>query len=250
MVIENFIGPSNTLASRNAAPDQSVNVYEEVVPPGVGKGKTWLRSAPGLTPFASISGSTGTSTEVWAQDGRMFAIVGDMFVEVFVDGTWISYGTVATSIEIVPSFSSNGTAGHQIFITSGLNGYIFDTIANTLTLIADVDFPQGEAQFGEFMDGYFIVLIHDSRAFQISALENGLSWDALDVAERSEGSDNLTSMRRSHREIWLLGTKTGEVWYDNGDADFPFAPIQGVFIEQGCPLPGVLNRIANTVIWS
>jgi len=55
-------------------------------------------------------------------------------------------------------------------------------------------------------------------------------------------------MRRSHREIWLMGSQTGEVWYDNGDPDFPFAPIQGVFIEQGGKT-STLQRIANSVIW-
>src|SRR5215469_18794550 len=103
---------------------------------------------------------------------------------------------------------------------------------------------------GEFMDGYFLVLINNSRAFQISALEDGTSWDPLDVGERSEGSDNVQAMKRNHREIWFMGTKTTEVWYDSGDPDFPFAPIQGVFIEQGCAGSGfTLQRLDNTLIW-
>jgi len=248
MVVDNFIGPSNTLAAITAAADRTINMYEEVVAPGVGKGQTWLRNAPGLEVFASLAGS-GVNVELFYQDDRAFAVCGDSFYELFIDGSSTNHGTVATLTGITPTMCSNGTAGHQIFITSGLNGYIFDTVADTLTLIADIDFPQGEAIAGEFMDGYFLVLIYQSRAFQISALEDGTDWDGLDIAERSEGSDNLVAMRRSHREIWFLGSQTGEIWYDNGDPDFPFAPIQGVFLEQGCSNVAVLQRIGNTVMW-
>ena len=249
MVVENFIGPSNTLAAISAAADRTINMYEELVEPGFsGKGKTWLRNAPGLSVFASIAGS-GVSVEMWAQNDRAFAIAGGSFYEVMSDGSSTNHGSVATMTGIVPTMCSNGTAGGQVFITSGLNGYIFNLTTDTLTLIADVDFPQGEALAGEFMDGYFLVLKYQSRAFQISALEDGTSWDGLDIAERSEASDNLVAMRRSHREIWLLGEQTGEVWFDNGDPDFPFAPVQGVFIEQGASSTACLQRIGNTVMW-
>ena len=77
----------------------------------------------------------------------------------------------------------------------------------------------------------------DSRTFAFSDLEDGTVWAALDVNERSEASDNIVAMVRSHREIWLLGSQTSEVWFDQGDPLNPFAPIQGVFVEQGCAAP-------------
>jgi len=247
MIVENFIGPSNTLAAITASADRTINMYEELVDPGVAKGKTWLAPAPGLAVFSTLGG-TGMSVELFYQNARVFAVAGEAFFEIFSDGSNTNYGAVASVSGITPTMCSNGTAGHQVFITSGLNGYIFDINTNVLTLIADTDFPQGSALEGEFMDGYFLVLINESRAFQISALEDGTDWDGLDIAERSEASDNLIAMRRSHREIWFMGNQTGEVWYDNGDPDFPFAPIQGVFIEQGGKT-STLQRIANSVIW-
>ncbi len=93
-----------------------------------------------------------------------------------------------------------------------------------------------------------VVLVVDSRQFQISALEDFTSWDSLDVAQRSEGSDNLVGVIRNHRELWFPGTKTGEVWYDSGDALFPFAPVPGVFLEYGAASAS-LCRVANTIAW-
>ncbi len=37
-----------------------------------------------------------------------------------------------------------------------------------------------------------------------------------------------------HREIWLLGQKTSEVWFNSGAADFTFQILPGVFVEHGC----------------
>lgn len=248
-VVPSFIGPSNTAWALNVMADRTINAYEESTEPGNGKAPRVLRKAPGLSVFANTGGSGVNVPDVFAQDGRMWAVSGNNFLELFSDGSWTVYGTVSTLPNIVPTMCSNGTAGHQVFLTSGLNGYIFDTIANTLTLIADIDFPQGEALAGEFMDGYFLVLIYQSRRYQISALFDGTDWDGLDVAERSEGSDNLVDMVRNHREMWFPGSKTGEVWYDNGDPDFPFAPVQGVFLEQGAAASFTMKRVGNTVVW-
>ncbi len=250
MVVENFIGPSNTEAAITAAPDRTINMYEELVDPGFsGKGKTWLRAAPGLSIYSSLGGPGIEVSCLFSQNDRTFAVAGDTCYEIYEDGTPVNYGTVATDPRVPVTMCSNGSAGGQIFITSGLNGYIFNLNTNTLTLIADIDFPQGEAVMSEFMDGYFLVAIAESRAFQISALEDGTSWDALDIAERSEASDDLRAIKRSHREIWVLGELTGEVWYDSGDPLFPFAPVQGVFIEIGCWSAFSVQRIGNTVMW-
>ena len=78
---------------------------------------------------------------------------------------------------------------------------------------------------GAFCDGYFLVLDGDDNSWQISALEDGTSWDGLDIAQVSTSSDRVVSLAVSHRQVWLFGTKTTQVWYNSGNADFPFEPI-------------------------
>lgn len=248
VVVRGAIGPSNTLRLINADADRSINWYVRTTRPGSSaKVEAYDAPTPGMTPFAILTDTPVTC--LFYQDGRAFAVAGSTFYEVFAGGTYTAYGAVATAAGIAPTICSNGTAGGQLFITAGLNGYIFDLNTNVLTLIADADFPQGTALMGEFMDGYFLVLVYNSRRFQISALEDGTTWDALDVFERSEGSDNVQAMVRVHREIWFPGSLTGEVWYDSGDALTPFQPMQGVFIEQGCANGFTAIRLANTLYW-
>lgn len=241
------VGPSNVLSSVNADAENSIDLYVESTKPGLGKVQFFLRKRAGMRSRWAI-GSTGVKC-LFNQDGRTFAVAGTVFAELFFTApdtyTATIWGSVATD-PFAPTICSNGSAGNQLFITSGLNGYIFDLTLNSLTLIADVNFPNGYALCGEFMDGYFIVSVINTRRFQISALEDGTSWDGLDQAERSIGSDQITGIKRSGRTLVVFGSLTSEVWYDTGDASFPFAPIQGVFLEVGCSAFATIVRLDNS----
>ncbi len=183
---------------------------------------------------------------------RCFAVSGEIFGEVFTDGTITEYpGTPITddSDHTPISWATNGSAGGQVMLTGGLDGYIFDLDTNTLVEITDMDFPSGQAAMCEFLDGYFFVLVVDSRRWQISALEDGLSWDGLDVAERSIAPDNIVTMIRRERNMAFFGNQTSEFWYNTGDALFPFAPSQGVLVEQGSAARFGCCRCDDTLIF-
>jgi hypothetical protein len=154
------------------------------------------------------------------------------------------------------TISSNGSAGHQLFITSGGQGYIFDLVANTLTQITDPDFLT-PCLMGGFCDGYFVSLAAKSatpsatasHAFQISDLEDGTSWNGLDIAQVSQSSDELRAMKVSQRNIWLFGSKTTSVWADIGTANFPFAPVPGALLQYGIAAAYCADEIDNSLFW-
>lgn len=238
-----LVGPSNTLLSPNADVEETINFYVEPTAPGTGKVPAYLVGTPGLVKWLVLPDSPVRGE--FEQDGRAVVVAGTSYFEIFTGQTATFYGSVATDSNLV-TFASNGSAGHQLANTSGGLFYIFDLIANTLTPVTTGIEP---VTMVEFMDGYFLVNKTDSRTFAFSALEDGTSWDPLDVNERSEASDNIVAIVRSHREIWILGSQTTEVWYDQGDALNPFAPIQGVFIEQGCAAAFTAQRIDNSIMW-
>jgi hypothetical protein len=51
-----------------------------------------------------------------------------------------------------------------------------------------------------------------------------------------------------HREIWLFGNNTTEIWINIGDPDFPFQRIQGAFLEIGCAAPYSVAKADNSLI--
>ncbi len=250
--VPGFVGPSNVGASSTADPEETINLFLETVSPGnVKVANPYLRGTPGLRPWLNLPTSPVTALFFSpATLDRAFAVAGDTFYEVLptVPATYTAYTPSLEVLDYPPSICSNGTAGNQLFLVTGDLGYIFDLNANTLTQITDPGFPE-RVRMGEFMDGYFFALVTETRKFQISALEDGTSWDALDVAERSEASDDISALIRNHRVICLLGRKTSEFWYDNGDPLFPFAPTSGEFMESGCVAPFSARRLENTLFW-
>jgi hypothetical protein len=149
------------------------------------------------------------------------------------------------------TISSNGSDGRQLFIVSNGDGFIFNLDTNLFTaldLATAPDFPR-PCVMGAFVDGYFLALQAASDRFQISALENGLLWDPLDVALVSHTTGIVRALVPVHREVWLLGTATTTVWADIGDPDFPFAPIPGAFIEQGIGARFGWTQVDNSLVW-
>jgi hypothetical protein len=52
-----------------------------------------------------------------------------------------------------------------------------------------------------------------------------------------------------HREAWLFGSDSVEVWYDAGGVDFPLVRIQGAFNEIGCAAPFSVAKLDNSLFW-
>ncbi len=135
--------------------------------------------------------------------------------------------------------------GDQVMIVDGPNGYIYD--GTTFAKISDADFPGGTHVAD--IDGYFVVNKPDSDQFHISALRDGKTWAAADFARKERHSDYIEALIVDHRELWLLGEHTTEIWYNTGNTDFPFEPVSNGFIEWGIAAPHSLQKMDNGIVW-
>ena len=248
MRFPSFVGPSYVNRSVNVDAERTINLYPEVVDGGAtGKNRVILRGTPGLQAFASLT--TGPVRCLWAMDGRAFAVGPSTFYEVFAGGTVVSRGAVEPDGRPA-TISSSGTESYQLLVTSGGQGYIYDLKRDTLTRIADRDFPRPVVS-GLFLDSYFIGLKGQSRQFCWSTQLDGLGWNGADVAETQVSADNLLAMASSHRELWLFGSYVTHVWVLSADTSSQnvFVPVSGVFIEHGCLAPYSIVNMDNTLYW-
>lgn len=258
----NFLAGSNPLQPPNVDISRSINCFPEITQP-TGKANPSLLSVPGRHVATVIAATTtGTlftdgsaSPGVYITNiGRVFGVSGTVFYEVVSIGGMIAsttWGTVAASTAPgqQTTICSNGDSGHQLFIVSGGFGYIFNLQTNAFTTISGVTtgFPAGSAGCGVFLDDYFIVLDYTNSTFQLSGLADGLTWDPLDVAQRSDASDRLTSLYVYRNELWLFGSLTTEVWYDSGAAGFPFQRVQGSLMQIGTVWPWSIQVLDNAI---
>jgi Phage stabilisation protein len=241
-----FIGPTYQTQSTKVGVERLVNLYVEVTEAPDEPTQATYYGTPGLERLTTLAGGAGRG--IFAQDGRCWAVAGQVLYELeyppggAVTGT--ARGTVAND-GLPVTFASNGIAGHQLFVVSGGNGYILDLNTDAFSPIT-VNFP-ADCLMGAFVDGYFLALWADH--FQISALEDGLTWNAADTARPSISSDHLRALIVNHREVWLFGEQSTEVWYNAGTGTFPFAPIPGVFIDMGITPRAAVTRFDNAIAW-
>lgn len=107
----------------------------------------------------------------------------------------------------------------------------------------------GAPVLGAYSDGFFLLLLDSFQKWRISGLLDGLTWDDADVAQVSEIPDDLVSLLVDHREAWMFGRTKTVVYYNSGNPDFPFEPVNGGFIEQGCDAARSPIRMDNSIFW-
>ncbi len=225
-----FVGPSNRLASVNADSERLINWFQEATAPGTGKNREWLMPRPGTYPDIVLN--AGPVRALFYQDGRGFAVGGTDLYEIYETQTARYAGFMGPVDGVNATISTNGTAGHQLFVTNAGTGFIYDLITNTLTGIGSPNFLT-PTSMGAFCDGYFLSLQRNSRTWQFSALEDGTAWSALDVNQVSTSSDNILALVVVNRDIWLFGSKTYQVWTNVGDPNTPFQPLPGSLRQMG-----------------
>ena len=238
-----ILGSSYVARSVNAADNRMVNLFPEVIPEG-GKEAAFLSRCPGLEYLQTVG--TGPIRGLWAHqtNGTDFYVVSG--VQVFklnsLTGTPTLLGTVSGTGPV--SIADNGT---QIFFACNGPSYIYNEVTNVFQQITDPDFP-GAVTVG-YLDGYFVFTEPDSQRVWVTSIFEGTQIDALDFASAEGSPDGLVGLIVDHREAWLFGTDSVEVWYDAGLADFPLARIQGAFNEIGCVATFSIAKLDNGLFW-
>ena len=264
------LGSSYVVRSVNAADNRCVNLFPEIIPEG-GKEPAYLQRCPGLVLKTTIG--TGPIRGLYSLGAYLYVVSGDKLYRLNSDfeiselaqsallkesgdfvllesgerilleavGTsWI--GTISGSGPV--SMADNGT---QIFIAANPDGYIYNVSTEAFAQITDEDFP-GAVTVG-YLDGYFVFNEPDSQRVWVTSLLDGTSIDPLDFASAEGSPDGLVSLIIDHREAWLFGTNSVEVWYNSGEADFPLSRIQGAYNEVGCIAPYSVAKMDNRVFW-
>ena len=184
----------------------------------------------GAVVTGSISGTTLTVSAVTS---------GTLYVGQTVQGTGITANTMITAL-------GTGTGGTGTYTVS-----TSQTVAS-ITIYA-LNFAQMPISDGAFtgantvdiVDNYFVYNRPGSQQWGAS---NALSPISIGTSFSSkDGSpDNLVALIVDHREVYLLGEASSEVWVDVGAAQFPFQRIPGTSTQHGIAAPFSVARFGNS----
>jgi hypothetical protein len=242
-----FVGPAYEARSVRLSAQRCVNLYLETAPQG-GKAPAMLVPTPGLRLFSTMP--TGNSVQgMLNANGTLYVVAGGRIYVAAPDGSALYVGAIGNPTDPV-GMAFNGT---QLCIVDGYGGYIVNTAVlpgsgTSLTQITDPDFPNGVTQVA-YLDGYFIVGANGTGRFWISASYNGLSWNGLDFGVAEGAADGIIGLIVDHRELWLIGSSSAEVWTNTGAASFPIERLPNAFIEHGIAAGRSLAKLDNTVFW-
>jgi len=236
-----FIGGSYTARSKNLNAEACINLYPEVGSPN-SKNVAMLVGTPGKRLWATVG--TGPIRGVLRISKSVAVVVSGS--EVYTVDT-SAVATLRGVITIGTTPVGLATNGQQMMlVTGGPEGYVLNVSTYAFSQIADSDFTGADTV--QFVDGYFVFNKRNTGQFQITSLY-GTDVDPLDFATAEGSPDLLLSLLVDHREIWMFGETSTEVFFNSGNPDFPFERINGAFIEQGCAAKFSPAKLDNTVYW-
>jgi hypothetical protein len=242
-----FASQSYRSESLPLSAQRCTNLYPELLPPGA-KVPLALFGTPGLKLHATlgigpIRGMIRMDCHCAPGAGNLFVVSGPSLFRLSSNGDVLNMGAITGT-----GFVQMATNGTQIAILAGTEETdLYIATVSTLTQVTDADYPGATSV--AFLDGYFLFTETNSGRFFISGSYDGTAFDALEFATAEGDPDNLVGIIVDHREAWLFGAGTIEVWYNSGAADFPFERASGAFIERGTIALRSISKLDNSVFW-
>lgn len=184
---------------------------------------------PGLTKLAA-PGVSGRGRGLYTDStGNLYAVVGANVY--YVTPTWTM--TLLGSIVNGPNPVSMIDNGNTVVLVDGsAAGYQINIQMKGFSSI-----PIGGGFYGADRVDYvdtFLLFNRPGTNQWYYALSNTIGFNSLNIAAKTGYPDLLMGVAVMHRDVWLIGQKTTEIWYNSGAADFTFQIFPGAFVEHGC----------------
>ena len=221
---------------------ECTNWFVNIVQSG-GLSQRTLFGTPGISQLTTTG--EGLISEAnrgsWVKNGIPYFVNGETLYRLarsIVAGletfTAISLGTITGTGRV--SMASNDT--QLMVLVPGGNGYIYNEAAGTpFQQITDLDFDaNGNPQAVVFIDGYFACTT-DTKKWIVSALNDGLSWGALDFGTAESDPDAVVAPIVLNNQIYITGIETTEGFVNvPSGSGFPFQR-NNIFLDKGCLAP-------------
>lgn len=256
-----FVGASYSATNAEQDRQESINWFVEKSTDGKSKTPNALLGVPGLSPILTTAASATAGGEVrgcWVLPGGQRAVVvcgssvGIMTMTVPATQTTraqFSYailGTIGTNSGRVV-IRDNGIGGY-VMLADGVANYLINLSTLALSTIADAGFVA--AQRLAFIDGWLIGNRPGTNEFFTnSAVPYTTTFGSTFFARKDSSSDYLVTLFELNRELWLVGERSYELWYNAGGANFSFSRIPGINGGIGCAAVHSIASTGKSLCW-
>jgi len=242
----NFTGQiAGTVLSATVVNSGTISVGEYVYGVGVTAGTTITASNPFTSTGSSIAVTTGILTIGVLTSGTIS--VGQVLTGTNVtagtritsnisgSGTGSTWNTTQTTAAASTAISgqsytvsaSQTIASEQMYTAVGASLYALNW---TVLPSSDGAFTGGETC--DIVDNYFVYNRPSSQQWGASGVLSPISG-STSFSSKDGSPDNLVALIVDHREVYLMGEASSEVWTDIGAVPFPFSRIPGTNTQHG-----------------
>ena len=193
--------------------------------------ETMNSAAVGAVVTATIAGSILTVSAVAS---------GTLHVGQTIQGAGVTLGTIITAL-------GTGTGGVGTYTLS-----VASTVAVGVTMyglnfsvLPSTDGAFSGANTVDIIDNYFVYNNPTTQQWGASDLLSPISPNTS-YSLKDGAPDDLVALIVDHREVYLMGEISSEVWTDVGTVPFPFQRIPGTSTQHGIAAPFSLYRLGNS----
>lgn len=245
-----FVGAAYQALSPTQDAQECINFYPEVdatdfagskatgVPPQ--RGVIALYPCPGLTQLCQLTPiSQVRGGRVIPGGQTLYVVCGSNLYAVTLSFIATVVGTLNTTTGPV-SITDNGVS---LYLCDGPNRYFYTWGTNTFSVVSDGAF--NGANHVDIVDNFIVYNNPNSNEFgctNVGSVVSGLTNFATTLV----GPGNLVGLICDHRQVFLFGERTSEVWIDVGSFPFPFAIIPGTSMQHGCAAIGSIARLGES----
>jgi hypothetical protein len=150
-----------------------------------------------------------------------------------------------TGLTLTLTFGT-GTGGTGSYVVSSSQTVASTTIyALNFSVMPSNDGPFQGADVVDVVDNYFVYNRPGTQQWGSSNILSPIS-SALAFSSKDGAPDNLVSMIVDHREVYLMGEVSSEVWVNSGLFPFAFQRIPGTSTQHGIAAKFSVARLGNS----
>lgn len=238
-----FVGPSYEAPSIYQEAQECINFYPEIDPlkqPGQ-RGVVALYPTPGLTTVCQLP--PNEIRAMFPIHGSvpyiMIAISGDRVYKIDEAYVATKIGTLSTKTGACQiSYNRTTLDGLIAYIVDGVDRYYYIVDTNTFKKLPASDGPWRGATTVDVIDNYNVYNEPGTNNWSATDLGSVLSTQAYYGTKDGE-PDPIVAIIADHRQVYLMGEQTTEVWVDVGSSisgliTFPFGRLAGTMLQHGC----------------
>lgn len=158
-------------------------------------------------------------------------------------------GTLLTASGQVGIRDNN--AGGYAVIVDGPYGYLYNIATRAFSQITDPAFLGADRV--AYIDGWWIFNRPGTQTFYTNFPQFGTGFNGTYFALKDGAADNLVTIIENKQQLWLIGDKTTEIWYDAGGQYFPFQRLVGTLLQSGCKAKHSITRYnigdQDSLVW-